>query len=72
MKAMEDSYYPVVLNGKWFQSTVRATACELLVAESKAHTVGGIVQLFVHCIKEEAKLEQSLPLSHPATLTCDT
>ena len=35
MKAMEDSYSPVVLNGKWFQSTVRATTCELLVAESK-------------------------------------
>ena len=32
---MEDSYNPVVLNGKWFQSTVRATTCELLVAESK-------------------------------------
>ena len=33
------------------------------------HTVGGIVQLFMHCIKEEAKLEKSLPLSHPATVT---
>ena len=35
MKAMKDGYSPILLNGKWFHSAVRVTACELLVAELK-------------------------------------
>ena len=35
VRAYQDSYYPVTLNGKLFMTTVRASACELLVGGSK-------------------------------------